>query len=47
MKGKARKQYKAPRVSTTYPKAQLDKAVRPHGQVSNYSLPGDIPTAPN
>ncbi len=44
MKDAAKKEYKPPRVSATYPKAQLQQAVRPHGNgaVGNY-VPGTAP----
>ena len=49
MKPRRKRQYKAPRVSATYPKDRLEQTVRPHGDgvfVGNYLLPGDVPTAP-
>jgi len=38
MKHKGKKQYEAPRVRVSYPKARLEEAVRPHGSgiVGNY-----------
>jgi len=41
MERKQKKQYEAPRVRVSYPKARLEQAVRPHGQViiGNYILP--------
>ncbi len=40
MERKQKKQYQAPRVTATYAKERLDKAVRPHGQgaVGNYVI---------
>jgi len=38
MKRREKKQYEAPRVKATHPKARLEQAVRPHGGPAGYFI---------
>ena len=42
----AKAKYERPQVKRTYSRPELEKAVRPHGQISGYGIAGNGSTAP-